>query len=118
MAGGTFPGLDEQTSDLAVGRAHADVPLARSSTEGQRAGTLGFDPAQHDALFDVTAHARLSARLVASPGEAMEDLRVLGLQTFEARAHADAAIQARLAHDEAAARAWNDAFERELAQHV
>jgi len=73
--------------------------------------------ADEQALFDVTAHARLSARLVASPGEAMEDLRALGLQSFEARAEADAAINARLAHDEAALRAWRDAFERELSLH-
>lgn len=82
------PGADEQTSDVAG-----------------------------DALFDVTAHARLAARLVASPGEAMEDLRVLGLQSFEARAQANLAINARLAHDQAALRAWHDAFERELALH-
>lgn len=78
----------------------------------------GFDGAQHEALLDVTAHARLAARLVASPGEAMQDLRALGLEAFEARARADAAIHARLAHDEVAARAWNEAFERELALHI
>ena len=82
-------------------------------------GTLpGVDEQASDALFDVTAHARLAARLVASPGEAMEDLRALGLLAFEARAQADFAINARLAHDEAALRAWHEAFERELAQHL
>lgn len=70
-----------------------------------------------DALFDVTAHARLAARLVASPGDAMEDLRAFGLTSFEARAQANAAIHARLMHDEAALRAWNEAFERELTLH-
>lgn len=72
---------------------------------------------QADEPFDVTAHARLCARLVASPGEAMEGLRAFGLASFEARAQADHAINARLAHDEAARRAWLEAFERELALH-
>ena len=77
----------------------------------------GDAASRQEGTFDVTAHARLAARLVASPGEAMEDLRVLGLTSFEARAHADQAINARLQHDEAALRAWHEAFERELALH-
>lgn len=120
---------DEGTTDLAPGPApdlapsemlNAALPFERNpalSRAGAGAGSTFLVAGPWGAL-DVTAHARLAARLIAAPHEAVEDLRALGLQHQDARAQVDEAVVALLDVENAAARAWNEAFERELDRHA
>ena len=117
-------GLEEETSDLASLHAPAEMisaalPFARNpalSRAGAGSGST-FVVAGAWGALDVTAHARLAARLIAAPHEAIEDLRVLGLEHPDAREQVDDAITTLLASEPAAAQAWNDVFERELGRH-
>lgn len=117
-------GLDEETSDLASHLSPAEMlsaalPFERNpalSRAGAGASSTFLVTGPWGAI-DVTAHARLAARLIAAPHEAVEDLRVLGLENPDAREQVDDAVTTLLAAETAAAQSWNDAFERELGRH-
>lgn len=101
-------GFDEQTHDVTAAElAAAALPFQRNAAKSRVSGPI-----------DVAAHARLAARLVAAPHEAMADLRASRLDVPESRAVADAVMLEMLATDRNSALAWIDAFERELARYT
>ncbi len=99
--------LDDETRDVSAAELlAAALPFQLTPAASLVAGPIG-----------VEAHARLAARLVAAPAEAMEDLRASGLQDHDVRARADAAVLDLVATDPQAAASWTAAFERELHRH-
>lgn len=98
--------LDDETRDVSAAELlAAALPFQRGAALSGVVGPL-----------DLESHARLAARLVAAPLEAQADLRAAGLEDRDVRARADAAVLEVTAADQAAAAAWTDAFERELAR--